>query len=133
LNQHKKTTTSETHQSNHNFQHSNLKLKFSQFPDKKPEDNKKNRDLIKSLNDSANELTKKFFSSQRKQKYMPFISVVSQDSNMAFNYECLLCKKENGVSKIWSQSVQNGGVSNIRRHLNTHHMCVFNQIEAEGS
>ncbi|KAG5666554.1 hypothetical protein PVAND_014572 [Polypedilum vanderplanki] len=94
----------------------------------KPRDYKRKLEEVKNIQEKANELTKQLLNSQRKQKYIQFISVVSSNE-VVFTYECLLCKKKNGFSKLWKQKAQNGGISNIRRHLSTYHEFELNQVE----
>ncbi|XP_070508860.1 zinc finger protein piragua-like [Chironomus tepperi] len=79
---------------------------------------------------NSSELTRKIFATPKKQKYIEYITITSlENDNNCFKYQCLICMRENGTSKIWSQRINNGGTSNIRRHLSTMHPEDFQRLE----
>ncbi|KAL7012041.1 hypothetical protein ACKWTF_014592 [Chironomus riparius] len=89
----------------------------------------KTEHLIEIVKNSS-DLTKQVFATPKKQKYMEYITITSLENDNCFKYQCLICMKDTGKSKIWSQNISNGGTSNIRRHLSTSHPDDFQKLEA---
>lgn len=87
--------------------------------------------VISNLDDDDDseptEISKQFFNTKNKQKYLKFIEVINLRGDV-FEYQCKICVK-NGIEKSWAQNVNNPGTSNIRRHLVIHHKDIFNEFE----